>query len=383
MILHDLHIIGTAELKHIHVEQGKIKAITNNRNAFDYLPGELHLEFDKALAFPGLINSHDHLDFNLFPPMGNRIYNNYTEWGHDIHANNGEAIKEVTKITHHLRVQWGLYKNLLNGFTTVVNHGEKLAIKDELVTVFQDCYPLHSPAFEKNWKWELVNPFRTGKLFVMHLGEGTDAAAKNEIDKVIGGNIFKKKIVAVHGVAMNEQQAVSFAGLVWCPASNYFLLNKTAAIDKLKSKTNVVFGTDSTLTAPWNLWEHIRQARRSGMASDGELIAMLTAKAAELWGLNACGVIAENKHADIIVTNRNSDDHFFDLNPEDLLLIMHKGNIRLFDEVMADQLKELPVTGFSRITINGKVKFVQGDLPGLVKEIRRHYPAAIIPFDLD
>src|SRR5580658_8232205 len=81
------------------------------------------LNFNGALAFPGLINSHDHLDFNLFPSLGNKKYNNYTEWGTDIHANNKAAIEPILKIPQPLRTQWGIYKNLLNGFTTVVNHG--------------------------------------------------------------------------------------------------------------------------------------------------------------------------------------------------------------------------------------------------------------------
>ena len=50
------------------------------------------------LLFPGLINSHDHLDFNLFPQTGNRIYNNYTEWGKDIQYQNKETINAVLKI---------------------------------------------------------------------------------------------------------------------------------------------------------------------------------------------------------------------------------------------------------------------------------------------
>ena len=43
--------------------------------------GQFQLTFENAVVFPGLINSHDHLDFNLFPPLGHKTYNNYTEWG--------------------------------------------------------------------------------------------------------------------------------------------------------------------------------------------------------------------------------------------------------------------------------------------------------------
>jgi hypothetical protein len=36
-------------------------------------------------------------------------------------------------------------------------------------------------------------------------------------------------------------------------------------------------------------------------------------------------------------------------------------------------------TGFSRIRINGNTKYVQGDLPALMQQIRRHHPATDFP----
>ena len=75
--------------------------------------------------------------------------------GKDIHEKNKETINAVLKIPQHLRTQWGMYKNLLNGITTVVNHGEKLNITDNFITVLQNNYCLHSIQFEKNWKLKL------------------------------------------------------------------------------------------------------------------------------------------------------------------------------------------------------------------------------------
>jgi cytosine/adenosine deaminase-related metal-dependent hydrolase len=34
------------------------------------------LSFDGALVMPGLVNSHDHLEFNLYPQLGDRQYRN-------------------------------------------------------------------------------------------------------------------------------------------------------------------------------------------------------------------------------------------------------------------------------------------------------------------
>ncbi len=380
MILHDVSLYGKQGFHHIHISKGKIAVITADRSKLSHISADDRVELNGAMALPGFINSHDHLDFNLFPQLRNRIYRNYTEWGPDIQLINKDIIQQVQKIPRSLRVSWGIYKNLLNGFTTVVNHGERLTVRGELITVFQECNSLHSPAFEKGWKWKLNNPFKTGQPMVMHTGEGTDAGAKSEIDEVIAGNIIKKRMVAVHGVAMNEEQAGYFEGLVWCPASNYFLLDETADIRKLKTKTNVVFGTDSTLTAPWNAWEHFRQAIHSDMVKEKELLDMLTSNPARLWRMNDCGELGEQKSADILVVKNTGN--LFSLDPGDIQLVMHKGNIRLIDDHIANRLNS-PLKDFSRVMINDYVRRVQGDLALLTHEVKKYFPAASIPFSVD
>lgn len=371
MILRNLNIHGTDGEKTIHIENGKIKSIADSNKDFRVAQNEIQIDFEDAIAFPGFINSHDHLDFNLFPQLGNRIYSNYTEWGKDIHLQNKETVNEVLKVPQQLRIKWGLYKNLLNGITTVVNHGEKLKIEDDLINVIQPV-SLHSAQFEKNWKWKLNNPFLKEPV-VMHIGEGTDAITKKEIDKVIKWNFLRKKIVAVHGVAMTEKQAERFAGLVWCPASNYFLLNQTADVGILKDRTNIVFGTDSTLTASWNLWDHIRIAKKSGI-NESELVAMLISKPAKLWGLDETGEIAEKKNADLVVFKKK--ESFFDLSSGDLLLLLYKGNIRILNKILYNLIPnaQQDIKTFSEINFGKQQYLIQGNFPELIKDIRKLYP---------
>jgi cytosine/adenosine deaminase-related metal-dependent hydrolase len=378
MILHDLHIAGKHGLQHIHVEHEKIKLVTGDRNAIDQVNNELIIELGGATALPGLINSHDHLDFNLFPQLGNRIYENYTQWGKDIHRTNAEQIAVIVKIPLALRIQWGVYKNLLNGFTTVVNHGEKLTVPGNLVNVIQEYHFLHSPSFEKHWRWKLNQPFKNKRPYVMHLGEGTDSFASKEIGQVIAANYFHKKIIAVHGVAMNKQQAASFAGLVWCPASNYFMLEQTARVNELATETSVVFGTDSTLTAPWNAWEHFRMAIKSGFADADQLTAMLTSLPAALWKLKNAGKLDAAMTADIIVLPRQ--DAMFDNNPKDILLVIRNGQIQLIDESIAQQVRNLSVNDFSPVQFGTNRKFVRGNFGQLVEAIQKYYPAIEYPF---
>src|SRR6185503_5150106 len=154
MWLNNVNIIGSEGLQNIQIADGKVKCVTTEKNLAPRCE-EIKIEFENAIAFPGLINSHDHLDFNLFPQTGNRIYNNYIEWGKDIHDQNKETINGVLKIPQQTRNQYGLYKNLLNGITTVVNHGKKLDIRNALINVVQNNYCLHSIEFERNWKLKL------------------------------------------------------------------------------------------------------------------------------------------------------------------------------------------------------------------------------------
>src|SRR4051812_29304646 len=104
MLLKNVHIVGAPVPQHIHIQDGRIKTVSDA--ADDHATASL--SFKNAIAFPGLINSHDHLDFNLFPQIGNRIYNNYTEWSRDIRKNNQTDIDAVLKIPIKLRTRWGL-----------------------------------------------------------------------------------------------------------------------------------------------------------------------------------------------------------------------------------------------------------------------------------
>jgi cytosine/adenosine deaminase-related metal-dependent hydrolase len=84
MLLQNLNIPGKDETKDIRIVDDRIRAITSDPSSQTPDKNELNLVFENAIAFPGLINSHDHLDFDLFAQTGNRIYDSYIEWGTDI-----------------------------------------------------------------------------------------------------------------------------------------------------------------------------------------------------------------------------------------------------------------------------------------------------------
>ena len=182
---------------------------------------------------------------------------------------------------------------------------------------------------------------------------------------------------------MNTVQAKHFAGLVWCPESNRVLLNRHADIHQLKEHTRIVFGTDSTLTGNWNIWKHLRLARQLKQVDDPCLFAMVTSSAAQLWGLNK-GSLDAGKDADIVVaTTKNkkiSWDSFFSINPADILMVLQKGNLRLFDKSLLPQLiHHIDLSQFAQVNIGASEKLVAGNLPGLIQAIKKYHPGATLP----
>jgi len=379
MQLRNLHNVADQELVDIRIANGVIKDVIGDPQK-DSISNEPTIIFDDAIVFPGLINSHDHLDFNLFPQLGNKVYNNYVEWGNDIHEQDADTIRSIQKIPKHLRVEWGIYKNLLNGVTTVVDHGMQFKVSNELITVFQNTQSLHSVRMEQWWPLKLNNIFNLKFPVTIHVGEGTDLASFNEINKLIKWNVFKRDLVGIHGVAMNREQATSFKALVWCPASNFFLVGTSAPVNQLKHSTKIIFGTDSTVSASRDIWEQLRIAKATHMLKDYELFKALTTVPADVWGMKGRGSIIKNNRADVVVAKKRNAlqglEAFFAVTPEDIFMVMHKGNINLFDSSLLPQVEKagVAVDGYYKLNVGGTDKYVKGNMPELMKQIREHCP---------
>jgi cytosine/adenosine deaminase-related metal-dependent hydrolase len=383
MILNNVCIADSDKKVSIRISKGKIAQISDVSLTNKNCP---QLMFINAIIFPGLINSHDHLDFNLFPKLGYKTYSSYTEWGEHIHKIYSDEITAILKIPKELRTRWGMYKNLLCGVTTVVNHGERSNMTDPLINVYEKPQSIHSIQFEKEWKKKLNNPLQINKPAVIHIGEGTNEAAHKEIDELLKWNLLSRKLIGVHGVALTPTQAKSFKAIVWCPQSNYFLLDDTAKVNHLKKFTQILFGTDSTLTGSWDIWSHIRMARKTLMLTDEELYKSLTTKAATIWQLNT-GNIQEGLDADLVVakakTHSTGIASFYDTKPEDILLVIHQGKIQLFDESIYHQINDsINTDNFDKIHIGNSIKYVQGDITGLIAQIKQYQPDVNIPVDI-
>lgn len=370
MILRGLNIIGEEGPRDIAFSESGITAISANLTA---QRSETALAFENAIAFPGLINSHDHLEFNCYPLLGHGPYDDYVAWGDDIHQRDTKVIDNIENIPRALRIQWGIVKNLTCGVTTVAHHGNSHDVPiDAAIAIIDRGRWIHSVQLDPAWRLRLIG-FPNKEPYVIHIGEGTSPKARREIDEFIKWNIFRRDVIGIHGIAMTADQALHFAAVVWCPASNHFLYNTTADIPQLKQHTKVLFGTDSTLSAEGTIWDHLRMARINGALTDRELFDAITSTPADVWGLKNTGRLQVGAEADIVVARKHDGttwDAFYAIEPKDILLVVRGGKIVLFDESLQSALKN--TENYHAFEIGGAMKFCVMDVEGLRGEIGKH-----------
>jgi cytosine/adenosine deaminase-related metal-dependent hydrolase len=370
MILRGVELVGESKPAREIVVSGASIARVGGLSA--RLPDDGPLvELDEAIVFPGLTNSHDHLEFNVYPSLGHERYGDYVDWGHDIHRRDATVIAALERIPHRTRLRWGALKNLLCGVTTVAHHG---SARDDLTELPIDTVvatSIHSVGLDRRWAWKLNAPIARSP-YVFHLGEGTSLFAKREIDELLRWNLFRRPLIAVHAIAMRAEQASHFRAIVWCPVSNESLYGVTADIASLKPVAPVLFGTDSTLTADWNVWNHLRRARALGDLDDPELFAAVTRSAAVVWGRAKTGSVAPGQNADLVVARKKAKgpyDAFFAVEPQDILLVLRRGQVVLHDASLGLPVGRGPL---SMVGLGGSEKWVAEDVPAVLAGMREY-----------
>jgi cytosine/adenosine deaminase-related metal-dependent hydrolase len=364
------------------IRGGRIAAVGAEAGAAD-----LVIPLEGALAFPGLVNAHDHLEFDVFPPLGgDRVYPDYLEWGPDIQRRHQPVIQDVLRIPAALRFRWGIFKNLLAGVTTVVHHGSPLpgvdtgpggGLVDQPIEVMGRYTYLHSLGFHPRWRLRLALP-RPGAPLLVHIAEGTSARMAAEPDRLQRWNLWGAELIGIHAIAMTERQAARWKAVIWCPLSNLFLYGQTAPVQALKARTRILFGTDSTLTAGWNIWDHLRMARRLGGLDDAELYASLNQEPARAFALSSPPRLTPGAAADLVVArSRPAEtflDAFFRLNPEDLLLVIKRGKI-----VLADESLLLRLPHHDRVIVGNNPKLVAGGIAEVARAIASYRASVTLP----
>jgi len=294
----------------IDTRRGRILPATAARHA------KKRIDASQWALYPGLINAHDHLEFNHYPRTRWReCYPNASQWAADFDPHLAEEpFRGLRALPLRERCMIGAWKNLASGVTTVAHHNpphKLLWARDFPLRVLRRYTWAHSlyltppRTLQEAWRraWRGV--------FMLHLAEGTDAAAAAELDALekLGG--LSHKTVLIHGVGIVdvEKAVEKSAGLVWCPSSNLFLLGQTAQVGAWFAAGKLALGSDSRLTADGDLLDELRAAHQTGQLSPRQLFHLVTDYAARLLRLSDVGDLRPTMRADVLALPRADDPY--------------------------------------------------------------------------
>jgi len=350
----------------------------------------------QSFVYPGLINTHDHLQGNYRPPIGpppGTFYATWLPWDNDLKAS--EMFKERSKLSREDLYGLSGYKCLFSGVTTVNDHfphkfnGNILpllpirAIQEYAIEHECSSYDLkwgdgieveHKRAVEKKWP------------FITHLSEGFDAEAMNGVPYLESLQVLDSHCLFIHCIGFSdddiEKVARAGASISWCGFSNMFMFNVTCKIRKMiQAGINVTIGTDSSASGSANLLDEMRYDRELYRTMYGEdlpaetMFRMVTANAARaFWMQDRTGTLEAGKLADLLVTRAVKDnpyENLLDTSMEDIELLTLAGTpiygeLRFLD-IFDGKLPE----GYTQITVDKRPMFVKGDPAGLYRMARQ------------
>jgi cytosine/adenosine deaminase-related metal-dependent hydrolase/ubiquinone/menaquinone biosynthesis C-methylase UbiE len=367
-----------AELASLSIVGGVIHLVQSWANQRLSSPGELSIDLSGFLLLPGLINAHDHLEFSLFPNIGDGPYENAKQWADDIHARHASLIALHREVPRPVRLWWGAIRNLLSGVTTVCHHNpitQELMGPEFPVRVVSGFGWAHSLSLEP----ELAHKFarnREDAPFILHAAEGIDEESAQEVFALDREHALDPRTVLVHGLGctpegielINQRQAA----VILCPTSNRFLFHQSPAPAFIEALNKVTLGSDSPLTAAGDLLDEIRFARKHVGLGAGKIYDMVTNRAADILRLRRGeGQLKPGSVADVMVVRDcglSPAEMLAQLNMAQIELVILAGRVQLAGPTLFERLSNELKDGLQLFEVEGQRRWVRAPMEKLIAQ---------------
>lgn len=216
----------------------------------------------------------------------------------------------------------------------------------------------------------------TTDAYLIHCGEGTDAAALAELTRLgtlstEQGCLYAPQTTITHGTAFTAAEFVTMAGagmnLTWSARSNVSLYGSTTDIPAaLDAGLSIALGPDWSMGGSQNMLDELRfdkawsDAKWAGRLSAKDLVTMATLNGAKALGLGAkLGRIEAGALADIAVFGGDVAkpyDAIVGARPADVRLVMVGGVVLYGSKVLEPSAPAQP--GCETIDVCGVPKFL-------------------------
>ena len=320
----------------------KIKAVGSNVT----LPAGTKVIETGGFIYPGLIDLHNHLTWNLLPRWKpGQLFSNRYEWQqsqmYKLYLTTPEA-KVMDAGLDCDANRYGEIKAIVGGATSVIgslnprNDAKKrrcLGGMARNLDFFSGLYPDGSAEKVRYEIFPLQVPYpdaatiRDGlakhdlSALIVHLSEGKadDASAAREYLMFKARGFLVAGTSIIHGVALHQPQFHEMketgVGLIWSPRSNFELYGETTDIAAAnQEKLTIAIAPDWSPSGSDGMLQELKYAstwnegQRPKPFQDSDLLKMATVNAATLAGLNdKIGSLAPDHFADLLVVKKKND----------------------------------------------------------------------------
>ncbi len=348
-----------------------------------------------GVVSPGLINGHDHTEYNTSPPIGHGT----TRWSHRNGWRTGAAgemkITEPSRTTDVTTIAAAELRFVLGGATAVNGSGSAPGLMRNIASrtktdleglsgasVYFDTFPLgdtNGTELTSGCGYPSVRKpsaaFATGGAYSPHISEGINLAAENEF-VCLKATLVTNNTAIIHAVGLNATDVnvikAANAKVIWSARTNIDLYGNTAPVTVLKNSGVLIgLGTDWLASGSMNMLrelaciDSLNQKYFAKAFDDRALFEMATKNtAAALEVDKEIGELAPGKLADLAIFAGTSQQGYravLDAGVEDVLLVLRGGKPLYGESVLVDALQ----TGCSDLAVCSSQKKVCVDTPGV------------------